>query len=413
MKKFVLAVIVSWMLVSSVQAELKIRDLLDLALVPPELKINPTGFNDEDRDYNMVIGVERAAKGRIWAATISGEDGEGGYLVVWSSDDDGKTWSKPRLVIKPESAACGLFRRTLIACLWTDPSGKLWLFFDQSMGAYDSRSGVWYTTCSNPDAENPEWSHPIRFGHGNMLNKPIVLQDGTWLLPVSHQLLCDPGASGRRFLSKEALAEFYQFGNRMKPLQGAHVYASYDAGKTFQRIGSVRFPHFAGDEHMLIEKKDGTLWMLGRTGRGIDEAFSTDGGKTWSEPKFAIPHTVSRFFIRRLASGNLLLVKHGGFGTQEEAVQCGRNHLTAYLSEDDGKTWKGGLELDVRSISYPDGFQHPDGRIFIAYDFERSRAAEVRMAVFTEADVLAGKDVSGKVRLHEIISKATKKNQGK
>ena len=74
-------------------------------------------------------------------------------------------------------------------------------------------------------------------------------------------------------------------------------------------------------------------------------------------------------------------------------------HLTAYLSEDDCKTWKGGLLLDEReSVSYPDGIQAPDGTIYIAYDRKRVNG-EVLMATFTEDDILARKEVSGKVRL--------------
>ena len=33
---------------------------------------------------------------------------------------------------------------------------------------------------------------------------------------------------------------------------------------------------------MIIEQPDGTLRMLIRTKLGIEESYSTDGGKTWS-----------------------------------------------------------------------------------------------------------------------------------
>ena len=64
--------------------------------------------------------------------------------------------------------------------------------------------------------------------------------------------------------------------------------------------------------------------------------------------------------------------------------------LTAWLSEDEGKTWQGALMLDERKgISYPDGFQAPDGTIYISYDRNRSTDGEVLLAKFTEQDILA------------------------
>ena len=42
------------------------------------------------------------------------------------------------------------------------------------------------------------------------------------------------------------------------------------------------------------------------------------------------------------------------------------SQLTAWLSEDEGATWQGGLMLDERKgISYPDGFQAPDGTVVL------------------------------------------------
>ena len=85
-----------------------------------------------------------------------------------------------------------------------------------------------------------------------------------------------------------------------------------------------------------------------------------------------------------------------------------RNNLMAMLSEDDGKTWHGGLMLDSRDqVSYPDGTQAEDGRIYIIYDWQRYKAREVLMSVFTEEDVLAGRPVSGKARFEILVNKAT------
>src|SRR6185312_16329866 len=112
---------------------------------------------------------------------------------------------------------------------------------------------------------------------------------------------------------------------------------------------------------------------------------------SWSAAKRAsIPHIASRFFIRRLRSGRLLLVKHNPqmdtawlAGESVPAVWQQRSRLTAYLSDDDGRSWKGGLLLDERvAVSYPDGDQAPDGRIFLIYDYNRTTDKEILLARF-------------------------------
>ena len=42
-----------------------------------------------------------------------------------SSDDDGRTWSGPRLVIDPADPPGAIKRRTLVGNFWSDPSGRL------------------------------------------------------------------------------------------------------------------------------------------------------------------------------------------------------------------------------------------------------------------------------------------------
>lgn len=41
------------------------------------------------------------------------------------------------------------------------------------------------------------------------------------------------------------------------------------------------------DEHMFVERKDDSLWLLVRTQYGIGERVSTDRGKTWPELKLS------------------------------------------------------------------------------------------------------------------------------
>ena len=84
----------------------------------------------------------------------------------------------------------------------------------------------------------------------------------------------------------------------------------------------------------------------------------------------------------------------------------------AMLSEDDGKTWKGGLMLDTRDeISYPDGTQTAEGDIYLIYDYSRYDRRQILMAVFSEEDILAGRLVSANGRLKQLVSQATGKKE--
>ena len=86
--------------------------------------------------------------------------------------------------------------------------------------------------------------------------------------------------------------------------------------------------------------------------------------------------------------------------------------MTAFVSDDDGATLKGGLLLDERESSYPDVIQTEDGTLYIIYDHQRytlNRAGQrgagsVVMATFREKDIRAGKPVTDKARLHQIVA---------
>jgi predicted neuraminidase len=365
--------------------------IADLALVPPKLNTSPLPEYDYDRlTYGMTIGIERTPGGRLWACWVAGGDSPKAFFVLATSDDDGETWSGPRLVVDAHDKSLPAERSVLVGNLWTDPLGRLWLIFDQSMDMFDGRAGVWLARCDNPDADQPAWTEPRRIWHGVTLNKPIVLASGQWMLPIS----LDQRTGFRQF--QGCFAE-------LDPLRGANVFVSADKGETWQRRGCVQFPNPDWHEHMLVERKDGALWMLARTGKGIMESTSADAGRTWTEPvASAIKHPVARFHIRRLASGRILLVKHGATIDAHE----GRSLLTAWLSADEGKTWQGGLVLDERKgISYPDGFQAPDGTLYISYDRNRATDGEILLARFAEEDILARKVIGPKSKLKLLISR--------
>ena len=378
------------------------RAVLDLALEPPVINTKPgPEYDDRVRTGNMVIGIERTPKGRLWACWVGNGDNPNGFFMLATSDDGGATWSKPRVVIDPTDAPNAPQRRALVGNLWMDPQGRLWCFFDQSLGYFDGRCGDWFIRCDDPDAAEPTWTKPVRIADGCTLNKPTVLSNGDWLLPVSLwpreriSIGTSPG------LPADYLKEAH---HDLDPLRMANVFASTDRGQTWTRRGGVVFPQSEFDEHQIVERKDGRLWMLARTKNGLTESYSSDRGATWTEPQpSSIKNCSARFFIRRLASGNLLLVKNGPIDVRLPR----RSSMTAFLSTDDGQTWPHQLLLDDRAlVSYPDGIQAPDGMIHILYDWNRHTDAEILLAKFREADVIAGRFTSPGAKPRMLVNKA-------
>ena len=388
--------------------ETKAQALPDLALQPPQIQTDLDAKHQKSsRGAQGVAAIERTANGRLWASWYAdkgkrGVESPSSYVVLATSDDEGKTWTETLVIQSPK------FTHTYDPCLWIDPQKRLWLFWAQSAGTQDGRMGVWSMVTDDADTTSPQWSAPRRIANGVMLNKPTVLKNGDWLLPIG--LWKDNTNVPNIKFSPEDLAPYTleMLTHDLGEERGSNIFRSKDQGKTFSRIGQVRIPGTRVDEHMLIERKDGSLWMLLRNTGGIAQSVSKDGGKTWSEGSIYLEgrtHRNKRFFIRRLQSGALLMVQNNSSDGQ-------RTHLTAFLSDDDGETWTDGFVLDPRESSYPDGTQAADGTIYLIYDHQRytrnrdgkEGVGSVLMATFQEQDIRAGKDVSGKVRLRTVIT---------
>lgn len=341
-----------------------------------------------NRAYTGIASIAASPKnGRLWAAWYAGvtpgEDSNN-YVVLATSADRGRTW-KEVLVADPDGLGP---RRAFDPQVWVAPDGRLrWTWTERTVplqaraeSAYagchaDPRSDDLMMATLNAEDEPPaDAPQPARIGRGVMTCKPFAARDGSWMLPVAHWRE-EPSAC---VLSTTNGTDFAELGGAVVP-KGERLY----------------------DENIVVQSANGTLQMLVRTRSGISEAQSKDGGRTWSKCEASgIGHPSARLFMRRLASGRILLVKHGAIGEN-----AGRERLMAFLSEDDGVTWQGGLLLDGRSgVSYPDGDQLPDGTIAVVYDYSRTRERLICMAMFAEEDVLAGRNASGRLSLHRVVS---------
>jgi predicted neuraminidase len=143
----------------------------------------------------------------------------------------------------------------------------------------------------------------------------------------------------------------------------------------------------------FVRKRDGTIVAFMRDSglpKRIRLADSTDGGITWSKVRtMDIPNPGSSLECIPLKSGSWVLVCND--------TMAGRYRLTAYLSDDEGATWKWkrSLELfekDRGSASYPSVIQAADGSIHCTYSFTRAevRGSTIKHARFNEEWVRAG-----------------------
>ena len=345
-------------------------------------------FSAPYRLWQGIPGIAVTKKGRIFVTFYTGgtHEGIGNYSLLLKSDD-GVNFGEPIV------AAYGEGHRAFDPCLWIDPKGRLWFIW-----AWAPNHAVYASVCDDPDADELVFREPRVIGADVMMNKPTVLSTGEWLFPMAvwHRSICT-GV----FLSDKKDED-----------RRAFAYRTTDAGKTFVRLGGADIPKRNCDEHMILERRDGSLAMYIRTSYGIGVSYSYDRGLTWTEGEdTGIGGPNSRFFIARLKSGRVLLINHHETNT--------RNNLTALLSEDDGVTWKYKLLLDERFVSYPDACEAEDGYIYITYDYERgcavktlaeayANAREVVYARITEEDIIRGAIVSEGSKLKQTVTRLGK-----
>ena len=347
----------------------------------PLIRTSEGQYAPNARKHQGIPGIEILPSGRIFICYYCGPEpgeGPGSYLVVTVSDDCGRSWREVNAIMP---ARPGL--RIFDPAIWLAPDGILRLYWAQSESSkagdiFDGRAGVWTAECANPAADRPSWIGVRRIGDGIMLNKPVALRNGSWALPA-------------------ALWSLYPE-KRLPELAGlyrSNLLMTDDCGKTYRLVPGPEIPDRSFDEHVIIERKDGSLRVLARTKYGIGQSFSHDGGRTWSAGSDSgLGGPDSRFALRRLRSGRLCLINHltehplPGSGTDGRL----REKLTAWLSDDDGESWYGRLVLNPGvNVSYPDFAEGEDGFIYAVYDCGRTEHGQVFMARFTERDVAAGK----------------------
>ncbi|WP_140485525.1 sialidase family protein [Flavobacterium sp. GSA192] len=239
--------------------------------------------------------------------------------------------------------------------LYQIPGGDLMLFYkigpkpSEWWGVYRTSSDGGKTWSDKIDMPSKDFLGPIK-------NKPVLLSNGTLLLPSS----TEGNGWHLRMESTPDFGKTWVMGDTIS------------RGK--QKINAI--------QPSILFHKDGSIQAIGRTkNRAIFSTFSKDNGKTWSDVELiGLPNNNSGTDAVTLKNGKHLLVYNHVLPPGTEA-KGPRTPLNVSIS-DDGINWKAALVLEDSNISqysYPSMIQSKDGMVHIVYTWRRQKLKYVKV----------------------------------
>jgi len=312
-------------------AELRIERLFG-----PEIKTGP---------YKHPARIEELRNGDLYVVYYGGEGEYATDTGVFGSrlKKGSRTWSHPvRLAHDP-------FRSLGNGVIWQSPEGQVWLFYVVRYGATWSTSRV-QAKISNDNAETWSDAFPLVSDEGMMVcNKPIVLHNGDYLLPLYFEAGHDP-----EFTAPESSGLFLRFDTKKKEWK--------QTGRIRSPTGNIQPVPVEVTENFIIAYCRRGGGYLPTTNGWLLRAESRDGGLTWSEgarSRFMNPNAAVDFI--KLASGNLLLVFNDNMND--------RTPLTLALSPDADRTWpwRRNVAEGPFDYAYPMAVQTRDQKIHLIF----------------------------------------------
>lgn len=325
-------------------------------------------YQPQDRQWQGLVSIVSTGK-RLWATWYTGgtkEPDPFNYVVIAYSDDDGKNWVDPYIVIDhPDPDQVGV-------CLVLP---HLYIEGEELVLQYLS-SYLYNVRFQNPDAQNIS---DVIIGEPQLVSDVKIHKPPTRLTDEDGSEIAVVAYETRVGATDNVNITYIDVWNKTtkKYVNRAKIGTA--------NLGKRRWP-----ESQVVELERGK-WMVvsrleGGTNGGVEVSYSNDYGHTWSayqdnlgEP-FIGPG--SKGHIMRLSSGNILVVNHD--------TTSSRSSLCAYLSTDHGVTYPYKLNLESRNdVSYPSAFEK-EGQIYIAWDKGRYLEKELRISKITEQDIIEG-----------------------
>ena len=287
------------------------------------------------------------------SGTRSGHDH--GVCRIWSkvSEDDGKTWCHPRMLV---DVAKGDMNVQAPALLRTK-AGALLLISLRAHPKGNSSTMCLFGSTNGGKSFSPRgflWSR----SNGQLLqggtSSLLELKSGRLLLPYH-------GGAGNQWKQKNSVWCLY----------------SDDGGKSWQRSNPIDLSKRGAMEGSVAEFDNETLLMSLRTQLGGPFlARSVDAGRTWCKPVVSgLEGGESGTCLRRLpGSGDVILFFNNSKYNKDHHHFGERTPLTCARSADQGKTWRiiGNILADPRAeYTNLDCFFTSQGDAILTYMYAR------------------------------------------
>ncbi len=287
--------------------------------------------------------------------TGGGSDFSPSAIAEISSDDQGKTWTAPRIVVPT-----GAYQNIMSVTLLRLASGKLARF-------HVVKKTKWldcHPLMSVSQDEGVTWSEP----------KPITTAPGYFVLNCDRVIQTK---SGRLIVPMG----FHRSRSDKDDLSAWDSHAvdiwfySDDEGTTWQESATWwAMPVVSGSglqEPGVVELADGSLYSWARTDVGTAYSFrSRDNGLTWSAPEPTdLKSPNSPESIKRLPGSSTLMVVYNDHSGRYPFTPKRRTPLVIAFSTDGGQSWKNHqpIETDLKGWYCYTAIHFTSDSVLLAY----------------------------------------------
>lgn len=306
---------------------------------------------DQDARYPQAhaSSIAQTLEGNLVATWFAGVHERHPQVGIYIAHFENGRW-QPAVEVANGVQPDGSSQPTWNPVLFQPEVGDLHLFYKVGPNPRE-----WWGMVMRSSDGGHTWSQPERLPDGILgpvKNKPLVMNDGSWLSPSS----------------SETWEAWHM-----------HFERSRDQGKTWTKSEPVnRGPGIDAIQPSILVHPDGRVQAVARTKQGaIGSAWSSDRGITWT-PVSAIdlPNPSSGTDAVTLKDGRHLIIYNHSAHRPDTPGKGVRYPLNLAIS-DDGISWTPVLTLEdkplVSGYAYPAMIQSADGLVHLTYTWDRKR----------------------------------------